>query len=274
MLRAIKPFASNALFLGDGSPDGQHIVTNNGELWDLALGEVIRRYPPGDDLVLHPADGSFFITIWNPIPAVVQWRLDSLDQLVTWTLDNRIVRELTCDERALYQLAPLCDDAGRVPTRTPYPTALPTAAIIAGPALDLSGPTSVVTPTPSVTPHPQLIAIVGENRGEVAVGDGAAAVDVPLVAPSVFAGPMPAGLSSSGVPDGSGIRAGAACATAGGSACIARSAASSWLDQRKWSSTTRQVKTVAGANHGNCRWSVEMCDSFGGSQIVWAGPVG
>ncbi len=154
------------------TPDGQHIVTNNGELWDLALGEVIRRYPPGDDLVLHPADSSFFITIWNPIPAVVQWRLDSLDQLVTWTLDNRIVRELTCDERALYQLAPLCDDAGRVPTRTPYPTARPTAAIIAAPALDLSGPTSVVTPTPSVTPRPQLIAIVGENRGEVAVGDG------------------------------------------------------------------------------------------------------
>jgi hypothetical protein len=98
---------------------------------------------------------------------VFQYRIDSPDQLITWTLDHRVVPEPDCDERTLYQLEPACDAAGVFPTRTPYPTAYPTATIAAVPAGDLVTPS---TATPSVTPRPILIAHLGENRGEVPVG--------------------------------------------------------------------------------------------------------
>ena len=41
---------------------------------------------------------------------IVQWRLDNpgLDELMTWIEENRYVRQLTCEERAMYQIEPLC----------------------------------------------------------------------------------------------------------------------------------------------------------------------
>ena len=37
---------------------------------------------------------------------VHQWRIDTHSELMAWTLDNRYVRELTCEERAIYRLEP------------------------------------------------------------------------------------------------------------------------------------------------------------------------
>jgi hypothetical protein len=34
----------------------------------------------------------------------------SLDELLDWVAANRYVRELTCDERELYQIEPLCEE--------------------------------------------------------------------------------------------------------------------------------------------------------------------
>ncbi|MCA9911520.1 MAG: hypothetical protein KC519_22855, partial [Anaerolineae bacterium] len=152
--------------------DDQGILTSNGELWDLATSEVIRRYPQGFDLALSPDGGSFFNAVWQPVPAISQWRLDSHIDLMTWTLNNRFVRELTCDERQLYQPDAPCDATRAFPTRTPFPPAAPTVVSSATPvAASVGVAPSVVMPTPSVTPRPVLIASVGENRGEVAVGD-------------------------------------------------------------------------------------------------------
>ena len=151
--------------------DAQGVLTSNGELWDLATSEVIRRYPAGFDLVISPDGGSFFNAIWQPVPAIIQWRLDSHDDLLAWTMNHRLVRELTCDERRLYQFDSQCDEAGLFPTRTPFPTLAPTV-VSAAPFVGIHGAdTSVVAPTPSVTPRPLLTAYVGENRGEVAIGE-------------------------------------------------------------------------------------------------------
>jgi len=152
--------------------DDQGILTSNGEQWDLATGEVTRRYPPGLDLALSPDGGSFFTAAWRPVPSITEWRLDSRDELLAWTMNHRLVRELTCDERQLYQLDVLCDVAGQYPTRTPFPPMVPTAVSSDTLADGIAGATpSAAIPTPSVTPRPVLTASVGENRGEVAVGD-------------------------------------------------------------------------------------------------------
>jgi hypothetical protein len=34
----------------------------------------------------------------------------SLDELLDWVAANRYVRELTCDERELYRIEPLCEE--------------------------------------------------------------------------------------------------------------------------------------------------------------------
>jgi WD40 repeat protein/serine/threonine protein kinase len=171
--QALRSFISP---LGGGTArftrDDHGILTTNGEWWDVAASEVIRRYPPGFDLVIAPDGASFFTAVWQPVPAVIQWRLDSYGDLLAWTMNNRVVRELTCAERQIYQLDTLCDVAGQFPTRTPPPALAPTAAIRITPVVVVSGSAaSAAMPTPSVTPRPTLIAYVGENWGEVAVGD-------------------------------------------------------------------------------------------------------
>jgi len=43
---------------------------------------------------------------------IIQWQLatPSLDELFDWVGANRYVRELTCDERELYRIEPLCEE--------------------------------------------------------------------------------------------------------------------------------------------------------------------
>ena len=100
----------------------------------------------------------------------MQLRLDSTDVLLAWTLDNRYVRELNCTERALYSLEPGCDAEGIYPTATPFEyVAQPPPTITPLPRTPSPGPTATITPT--VQPRPILTAQVGEQRGEVAIGD-------------------------------------------------------------------------------------------------------
>jgi WD40 repeat protein/serine/threonine protein kinase/DNA-binding XRE family transcriptional regulator len=90
------------LMLG-GSGDG----TNS--LWDVETGEVVRRY--GNGFVIMPvfnADGSQALVGLHD-GAVELWRMDTtLDELLEWTQTNRYIPELTCEQRALYKLEPLC----------------------------------------------------------------------------------------------------------------------------------------------------------------------
>ena len=151
------------------TPDSRHVLTSGALLWNLDTGEIVRQYPFGWDMVMSPDGGSFFANTGQfRVPVAFQYRIDALDQLVTWTLDHRTVRELDCDERALYQLEPGCDAARVFPTRTPYPTAAPATETI---AVRPAAMTGAQTATPSVTPRPTLIAHLGENRGEVSTGD-------------------------------------------------------------------------------------------------------
>ena len=87
-----------------GSGDG----TNS--LWDVETGEEIRRY--GNGFVIKPvfnADGSQALAGYRN-GAVELWRIDAtLEQLLEWTQANRYIPELTCNQRELYRIEPLCE---------------------------------------------------------------------------------------------------------------------------------------------------------------------
>jgi WD40 repeat protein len=105
------------LFSVDVDPSGRYALTGTGDgkliLWDLESGEAIRNYtahsapiahiafnPQGDLALTSALDGAVYI-----------WQVHrTIDELVDWVFENRYVRELTCAERDLYQVAPLCEE--------------------------------------------------------------------------------------------------------------------------------------------------------------------
>ena len=101
------------------SPDGNLMLTSgmNGvlKLWDLENAELIRQFGYAEpaiifDVAMSP-DGSTALS-GSSEQTIVQWRLDNptLDELMAWIEQNRYVRDLTCEERAMYQIEPLCED--------------------------------------------------------------------------------------------------------------------------------------------------------------------
>lgn len=81
-------------------------------LWDLETGEAIRRYhghtdnvnsvefsPDGQKVLSGGADG-----------LMIEWRVDeTLEELVSWVEANRYLPELTCSQRAQFNVQPLCE---------------------------------------------------------------------------------------------------------------------------------------------------------------------
>jgi WD40 repeat protein/DNA-binding CsgD family transcriptional regulator len=97
-------FSPNEQLMLGGSDDG----TNS--LWNVETGEEMRRY--GNGFVVSPsfsADGRQALVGYQN-GAVELWRIDAaLDDLLTWTQENRYIPELTCEQRALYRVEPLCE---------------------------------------------------------------------------------------------------------------------------------------------------------------------
>jgi WD40 repeat protein len=97
-------FSPDETLLLGGGGDG------SGSLWRVATGEQIRRY--GDGYVFSPhftPDGRRAAVGYSD-GRVELWRVDAtLDDLLTWTENNRYIPELTCEQRALYRVEPLCE---------------------------------------------------------------------------------------------------------------------------------------------------------------------
>jgi WD40 repeat protein len=101
------------------TPDGLLAVTSGMDgtlmLWDLESGELIHHSDGHGvifDLALSP-DGQT-VLFGSSDMTVTQWRIDhpSLDELKAWVAANRYLPELTCAEREMYQIKPLCDGQG------------------------------------------------------------------------------------------------------------------------------------------------------------------
>jgi WD40 repeat protein len=118
------------------SPDGRYAFAGSGDntstLWDLKTGQVVRRYlvNKATPSASFSADGHS-ILVGLQDGSVQLWRIDSLDEMLTWLPSNRYVPDLDCRQRQLYRLTPACDANGVFPTHTPFPTTSPPGATTA-----------------------------------------------------------------------------------------------------------------------------------------------
>lgn len=160
------------------SPDGTLIATAGSDrllhVFDVASGEEIRRF---DDtplqIAFHP-DGKSLFTSGRV--GVRRWRIDTLDELIVWTRANRQAAGLSCEDRVLYQVPPLCDATSVEPTSAPLVQREPSTA----------EPTSIASPTatnaPTASPRlatPTVIppaAAQGTKYRTIATSDGFVAV--------------------------------------------------------------------------------------------------
>lgn len=84
-------------------------------LIDLNTGQAIRLYSAQPYAFTFAPDARTAIMAAFPDQFEL-WRIDqTLDELLAWTRANRYVPELTCDQRALYRLEPLCEDSRAQP---------------------------------------------------------------------------------------------------------------------------------------------------------------
>jgi WD40 repeat protein len=97
-------FSPDETLLLGGSLDGIN------SLWRVETGEEIRRYGGGFAVSSHfTPDGRHAVVGYND-GAVELWRIDStVDELLTWTRNNRYIPELTCEQRELYRVEPFCE---------------------------------------------------------------------------------------------------------------------------------------------------------------------
>jgi WD40 repeat protein len=95
------------------SPDGTLLmggkITGVTNLLQVETGEVIRRYGGFAESQSFSPDGRHAV-IGHHDGRVELWRIDAtLEELLTWTRNNRYIPELTCEQRELYRIEPLCD---------------------------------------------------------------------------------------------------------------------------------------------------------------------
>lgn len=107
------------------SPDGQTVLSGaldfSIRVWDAASGFVVRRYTldaaalQNVQSVVFSADGELLLSGQSD-GTLRLWRLyPTIASLLAWTVDNRYVPPLTCQQREQFRLQPLCDADGNLP---------------------------------------------------------------------------------------------------------------------------------------------------------------
>jgi WD40 repeat protein/serine/threonine protein kinase len=83
-------------------------------LWDIEKGELIREFSGGEQVTVFDISMSpegLTALSGSSDRTIIHWQLMnlSLDELKDWIDSNRYVRPLTCEERDLYRIEPLCE---------------------------------------------------------------------------------------------------------------------------------------------------------------------
>lgn len=99
------------------SPDGQTILSGSEDKtirwWDIASGAEKFRFTGHSSIVQNVLYlvGEDKLLSRDDSGSLIRWQFPPSDlaSLTAWTQANRYVRDLTCDERTLYNAPPLCD---------------------------------------------------------------------------------------------------------------------------------------------------------------------
>ncbi len=99
------------------SPDGMFILSGSRDttmlLWDVATGNILRRFQGHSSQVFSIAfnpDGQTALS-GSDDSTMILWRIQTYNGGVqTWLRQNRFINPLTCEQRSLYHLEPLCGE--------------------------------------------------------------------------------------------------------------------------------------------------------------------
>lgn len=95
--------------------DGEEFLSGSTDttvrLWDVESGLEIRRFDGHEDRVNQVAFMGNGLAAFSASEdgTVRMWQIHSVDTLLEWTQNNRFVRKLTCNERMIYNVPPMCD---------------------------------------------------------------------------------------------------------------------------------------------------------------------
>ncbi|MEO8398011.1 MAG: hypothetical protein ABI700_33765, partial [Chloroflexota bacterium] len=81
--------------------------------WDVQTGQLLRRFIGHNAPVKYVAmsqDGKTFIAS-SGNDTIIVWQLGDIANTISWTLNNRYIRAMTCDEGRQYGLQSACDPA-------------------------------------------------------------------------------------------------------------------------------------------------------------------
>lgn len=107
------------------SPDGSWIAVHNAII-DSSSGEVLRQLNAERTMALSPSGRDILATTCVEVSdfdglcsksQVIRWRVDNTDQLISWTLQNRSIGVLSCDQGEVYGTFSRCNASN-----TPDPT--------------------------------------------------------------------------------------------------------------------------------------------------------
>jgi WD40 repeat protein len=97
------------------SPDGKTIISSSTDgtlrVWSLDKGQELLRLESTsggiNSVVFNPKDASQALSAASD-GTIALWNIDTPSNLVVFTQEHRYVPELSCDQRARYQIEPLC----------------------------------------------------------------------------------------------------------------------------------------------------------------------
>ena len=97
-------------------PRGRFVLSGASDssviLWDKESGAEFRRFEghtDGVESVAFTPNGRYALS-GSFDGSVIIWQLPiELNELIQWSVNNRYVRDLTCTERRLYRVEPLCE---------------------------------------------------------------------------------------------------------------------------------------------------------------------
>lgn len=98
--------------------------------WDVASGQ--EQYRIGVPMLRYAAlspDGQTALSVSSD-GTLALWQIAPVNDIVSWVEANRYIPELTCEQRASYDIQPLCDESGRIPSPIPTPTQVFSATVM------------------------------------------------------------------------------------------------------------------------------------------------